>query len=511
MQHRQSIFITSWLRTARYLLVISAGGLYGQDPAAGAKVDPRVEKIVVEGEAAPAAPEAGAVVKAPVDRLMDLDLEQCRAIARQKNRSLRTAENNLLSAIAGGRIAQADVFAPKLEVSHSFSEEDDRGEARAALNYLTPLGIEVSPFLSERVDSSQELERSSSVGITLKRRVFSSAERWRLRLPLTNAERSVLQATNTLELRKRELDNSVMRAFLGVQRVENRLRVRRNRVTDAKAFLKVTEERVATDLAPRVDIVNATINLNQAEADVLNEETSLRSQTESLLNILGMGVTNDLHIVRYKLDGVVEDPFDLDNHSILLLVRHESLVNAQLNIDYAKVQIRIQQDRLRPQFDLSFTAEHRSEGADPLNDGIEEFDPLTLKLSYTTALDGKKRDKARLKQLELDLENLHSTLVDEENRLLLALRSAHRNISRLQTQVGLNKQRLEAERAKLVATIVRYEDGNVDNLEVTRAKQTVDNAEINLINTNIDLVLAQEDYQSLLPPPQPVQTKLTPP
>ncbi|MEM7392425.1 MAG: TolC family protein, partial [Verrucomicrobiota bacterium] len=118
---------------------------------------------------------------------------------------------------------------------------------------------------------------------------------------------------------------------------------------------------------------------------------------------------------------------------------------------------------------------------------------------------------ARLEQLALSLENLRSNLTDEEHRLILSLRSAHRSIGRLRTQVGLNQQRLEAERARLKASLVRYEDGDIDNLEVTRAKQTVDDAEINLINTNIDLVIAEEEYRSLLPPRENVQTKLTPP
>ncbi|MEM7395026.1 MAG: hypothetical protein AAF492_22065, partial [Verrucomicrobiota bacterium] len=89
------------------------------------------------------------VVEAPPPEEIraELDLSSCQAIAREKNRSLQVARNNLTSAHAGERIAEAEVFAPTLDVSGTVTEDNDVGEARAELNFLTPLGIEVSPFI----------------------------------------------------------------------------------------------------------------------------------------------------------------------------------------------------------------------------------------------------------------------------------------------------------------------------------------------------------------------------
>lgn len=440
-----------------------------------------------------------------------LDLATCQSVARTYNRGLRATQNNFSSALAGKKIANSEVFAPDLSLSQTFNDDNEQGEIRAELNYLTPLGFEFTPFLNENIDTDREEQWFSNAGVRLRRRLFNASERWRLRLPLTRAERNILQAQNNLQREKRELDFEVMRTFLAVQRVENRLRVRRDRVADALEFLQVTKDRVAADIAAKVDIVNATISVNQAEADRLSEETSLRSQTEALLNTMGLNITNQLTIAPYDLDSHQRATFDLDNDSVNLLTRHESLVNAQLDIEFSKVEIRIQKDLLRPQLDLSLTAEHRSRGSNIFNENENDEDPLTIQVEYSTPLDGKRAQKARLDQLQIALENAETALINEENRLLLDLRSAHRNILALEIQVGLNEQRIEAEQQKLKATLIRYEDGDVDNLEVTRAKQSVDNAEIALINTNIDLVLAQERYRSLLPPNRPAQTTLTPP
>jgi outer membrane protein TolC len=441
----------------------------------------------------------------------EITLQECQALATRHNRGLQRARNSVASAISGEAMAESEVFSPELSVSQTFDEDNDFNDTRISADYQSKLGVEVEAYLSADSNNAATEPRTSTAGVTLRRRLFSAHERWRLRMPLTRAERQLLSAANTLQQRRRELDFEVMRAFLAVQRVQNRLKVRRDRVTDAEAFLTITEERVDNGLAPEVDIVNSKINLNQAEADVLNEETSLRSRTESLLNIIGMSVTGELTIEPYALASAESATFDLESDSASLRLRHESLVNTRLSIALSQIEKNIQKDRLRPRFDLALTAEQNTVGEDFFSERDDSANGVRLALTYTTTLDGKKRDKARLEQLELDLQDQYSTLIDQEHGLLLRLRAAHRSIDRLRTRVDLDKQRLEAERAKLAATIVRYEDGNVDNLEVTRAKQAVDNAEINLIDTNIDLTLAQEEYRSLLPPKKDVKTTLDPP
>jgi outer membrane protein TolC len=440
-----------------------------------------------------------------------IDLAECREIATRNNRDLRRSSNALARAVAGEAIAESDVFSPDFNASQTFTEENDFGDARAELTYLTPYGVEVIPYITAANNNDSTDPWSNGIGVTLKRRLFAASERWRLRLPLTRAERDLLKATNSLQRRQRELQFEVMEAFMAVQRVQNRIRVRRERVKDAKEFLTVTRERVDNGLAPKVDIVNSQINLNQAEADLLNEETNLKSRTDGLLNVIGWSLDRELSIKPHQVDTVDNTAFDLEQDSRLLRRAHENLVNTRLDVSFAEIELAIQEDRLRPRIDLSLTAEHERTGDDLIGGRDPGNDPVRLEISYSTTLDGKKADKARLEQRRLSLQDLQTDLIDAEHRLLIRLRSAHRTIERLRIRAQLNEQRLQAEREKLAATIVRYDDGSVDNLEVTRAKQAVDDAEINLIDTRIDLALAIEEYQSLLPPRKDVKTELSAP
>ena len=68
------------------------------------------------------------------------------------------------------------------------------------------------------------------------------------------------------------------------------------------------------------------------------------------------------------------------------------------------------------------------------------------------------------------------------------------------------EQRVGIERTRLEATLRRYETGAVDNLEVTRAKQSLNEAEIALLDARIAVVTTDAAYRAIMPmTPTPVR------
>ena len=110
------------------------------------------------------------------------------------------------------------------------------------------------------------------------------------------------------------------------------------------------------------------------------------------------------------------------------------------------------------------------------------------------------RNKLSLKTLELDLAD---TKIDLERRH----RSALRDVDRLARTNGLAEERLEIEESRLAANLERYEQGTIDNIEVTRSQLAVDQARLSLLEARIDAILAHASYQSLLPPRGSEQVK----
>ena len=97
------------------------------------------------------------------------------------------------------------------------------------------------------------------------------------------------------------------------------------------------------------------------------------------------------------------------------------------------------------------------------------------------------------------MRELALELADTRRELEKQLLSRGRAIERWNTTVRLAAERLEAEQRKLAATLKRYETGATDNLEVTRAKQAMDDAEVSLLDARISRIVAVAEYQSLVP------------
>jgi outer membrane protein len=432
--------------------------------------------------------------------LQELRLEHCLALGTNGNRSLARRRSTLERAYHGRDIAETEVFVPELTASYtSEAGDNEAGKTRVELDYSGFAGFSLRPFVSVERDNSVTDTDSTASGITISRPVLALHEHIRRRLPITRADRDILMAENDLQLAGRDLRLEIVRAYYDVQRARLRLGVRESRVSDSRDFLAVTEKRVATGFSAPVDIVNATINLNRAQADLIAEETNVENSGDSLRQVLGLELNDAMSLAPYEPEAPVF-AFDVKVDSRYMMAFHETLLNQRLAIDFADKEISIQGDRVRPQLDLSLTAERRSNNDSFFAGRDRDNDDYRVELTYHTTLDFKKSARARLEQLHLSQEERHSSLKDAEVNLHRRLREAARRIEQLRLRIDLAESRLKSEQAKLTATLARYERGNVDNLEVTRAKQTVDDSQISLIESQINLVLAIESYRAILPP-----------
>ena len=493
----------------RLVLTMSIAAL-----SAGAAEAPTVAvvpAVVPTVPAGPVVPVAMPTVGAP------LTLAELIARAMTTNRALRDARSTLLQARLGRTIANTTVFAPTLSASYTAANGDgDVGAGRVALTSKA-LGFEVEPYVRmgyvpngrAAADPSGPADGyTSAAGVAISRRLFAIAEHVRQRLPITQADIAIYSAANNLVLAGRDLERRATTSFFAVQRAQTRLEVRERRLRDAKEFLATVRDRIAHGFASPLDGLYAEIDLNQAEADRIADLTTLASAKESLNDLLDRPVTFPLEVVPEVIDDVrvaAVPQRDLTHDTAAILANHETLGNEAKQAELLALNLRIQRDNLWPDLKASLNAERRADGSAPTDtrDGLENVVSLTV--TWNMPLDGWAADRARYAQIGKQIE-------DEERRarglradLETRIRDAWRQIDGQRAQVGLSSRRLEIERLRLDATLRRYETGAVDNLEVTRAKQALDSAEIAVLDARISLILADAQYRALLPmTPTPV-------
>lgn len=437
------------------------------------------------------------------------------AIARAlvSNRALRTARSALMQARLGRSIAATSVFAPTLTTSYvATTREDDQGVGRVSLRSKA-LGFEIEPYMRLGYDPSQRADGSdqygTAAGLSISRKLFNIAEHMAQRLPITQADMAIYNAANDLVLAGRQLERQVTAAFFDVQRADTRVDVRVRRRTDAREFLDTLQDRIAHGFASPLDGLYAELDLNQAEADLLAERTQLEQAREAFNSLLDRPVASSLTIAPEVIDEARVASIairDVDSDVRATLTSHETLGEAAKQAELLAINLRIQRDQLMPQVVAAVNVERAATGNSTFNGTDSVDNSASLSLTYTMPLDGWRAERARFEQLTFQIQDQERRVAGLRDELEQSLRNTGRRIEQNRRLLGLAEQRLGIERTRLDATLRRYETGAVDNLEVTRAKQSLNNAEIALLDARIVLVTTDADYRAIMPmTPTPVR------
>lgn len=495
-------------------------------PAAPAPVTSARGLTVAPGEAAntpilglPVPPLPTALTPVANEDLSGMTLNETIGRAFTSNRELLGKRSALFQARLGRNIALVTVFAPVLTSEYTaYNETGDGGNARAGI-FSKAMGFEIEPYMRmgyvpngyqnsngvgngfNQSDNSID-QYGTAAGISISRKLFAIAEHIKQQLPISQADIAIYTAANNLVLAGRDVELKATTSFFTVQRSLTRIAVRERRLQDAREFLVTVRDRITHGFASPLDGLYAEIDLNQAETEVISDRTALIAAEEQLNDLLNRPVTAPVKVKSEVIDAarVAAIPErDLEADVQGLIRGSEQLGSASMQAELQQLELRVARDRIRPDVTAAVTGERLATGTSAFNGNDSVENVVSLTVTWNMPLDGWRADRARYKQLTLQLADQDREISSLRSSLETRLRTNWRLISAQRRQLSLAERRLEIEQLRVAATLRRYEAGAVDNLEVTRAKQALDNAEISLLDTRIDLVLADAAYRALLP------------
>jgi len=429
------------------------------------------------------------------------------------NRDLRSQINAAERARLDITIARSTVYAPRLtatgtrtlSTTSSGTLADNESVGRVALN-TNLLGFTVAPYAlgswGDQDGVVNDRPYGSAVGIAVSRRIFALAEDTRLSAPLTTADRSYAKSVNALTLRTRRIALDAARAFFDLQRAQTRIKQRESRLKQARSFLTGVKESVAAGLKAPIEETNASIDLNQSEANLLSDQQSVANARDRLLSLLDQPLGSLVMITAKDVTDVKPDLPSLEDDIARVLASHEDLVNLRIDLDQSNDDQHVARDRLAPQVTATATA-GRTWNSERFAGTESEADVISLGVTVDMPLDGWTGERAALHQKQRNARDLRLRMRASSSELERQVRELRRRIDVQVRSVDLAQQRLVAEQAKFAATEASYRTGKVDNLELTRARETADRAEVDVIDTRIELVLALAERESLLPPEPP--------
>lgn len=387
-----------------------------------------------------------------------LGLDEAIAAALQRHPSLTVARESVNMSRAR-RTQAASAYFPQIKANTGYAESHS----------VTPLGDSVTRGYTTTLSANQLLYDFGRTGNTMD--AARGAER--------TAEQEQQRAIQEVAMNVRQAYFEALKA-IGLRSVAEK------NLEQAKAHLAQAEAFYRSGSRPRFDVTRTEVEVNSAQLGLLNAVNGVRVSRLVLGNAMGSQLPDDLEIEDVPL-ALVDAP-DLASAQRDALRNRPELLKAAAEVEAAEARLGSEQSQHLPNISAggsyswaSGTAAmgvYRSDLDSSWNAGIT----LHMPLFEGGATRGRIAEaRAGLKASEARREVLAQSVILEVNQAHADLENAEARLNVMESSLRKAKENLEIAQG-------RYQAGVGPYIEVTDAR-------LSELNAEIDFVQARYDYQ----------------
>lgn len=397
-----------------------------------------------------------------------LDLEAAVNMGLERNQSLQAVREALIGTEYGVKSARG-AFGPRFKTSYGYTRLDD-----------APSGMD--PTTGRRIKDSRDVW---VMNFNIQQPLFTGYN------ILSNFEKAKLgneQARSQLDRAELELILGIQDTFLDLLAARESVRVAEDSLTRLKSQLNVSQSFFEVGLVPKLDVLQAQVDVAQAEQDLISARNLVDILTARLNTLLNLPLEKEVFFLG-ELDFV---PFvlGLDECREIALKNRPDIFIADKTIQIALKDEKITASSFYPQIGANFDLFRR--GDDPTVSGSRLQDRSEwragVQLEWTLFEWGRtyyayKQAEQNTRQLMAEYENLLKTVAFE-------VKSSYLNIEESRERISVARQALEEARESYRMAVARYEAQVGTNTDVLDAQAKLSGAEANLIRANADYLKA---------------------
>lgn len=391
-----------------------------------------------------------------------LDMEAAVNMGLERNQSLQAVREALIGTEYGVKSARG-AFGPRFKTSYGYTRLDDP---------------------SSGMDSATGRRDSRDVWVmnfNIQQSLFTGYN------ILSNFEKAKLgneQARSQLLRAELELVLEIQSAFLDLLTARESVRVAEDSLTRLKSQLNVSQSFYEVGLVPKLDVLQAQVDVAQAEQDLISARNVVDNLRAWLNTLLNLPLEQEV-FYQGELDFI---PFvlELDECREMALSNRPDIFIADKSIQIALKDEKITASSFYPQIGANFDLYRR--GDDPTVSGSRLQDRSEwragVQLEWTFFEWGRtyyahKQAGQRTMQLMAEYEDLLSIVVFQ-------VKSSYLNIDESRDRITVARQALEEARESFRMAGARYEAQVGTNTDVLDAQAKLTGAEANLIRANAD-------------------------
>ena len=403
-------------------------------------------------------------VKFTLQQCIDYAMEHSPVVAKQelavRNQKLQT-------------IIEEAQFDLKLSAGDSHSVQNGSDSGNLSLSKELKSGFEVRGWTNATRENGEGVT-SSYVAVQLSKTLLGGGSALETQYPLEASILDELSSLNTYNRIRRKLAQDVKVAYYNVIEAQQSLLVKQRALENAKHTLALTREREKP-----LDILTAEIRIPENELSVNMAQRVIDNGLEQLKELMGMRIDSHFAITG-DFDFAVRQ-FNLSEDLAFARENLETFLNNRLERKKYAWQSEIRREKSLPTVTLSATHYQYGDG-DGYNFNGKDEQVVSLNLNYTF---GRNEDLAQLAISRNRLEtNQHDYFILDQE-LSVSLTSYYRRLLESAQAVTLQENLCNIQKRKEELYRDKWENGEIDILELVRTQTDLENAYVELINKKI--------------------------
>jgi outer membrane protein TolC len=392
-----------------------------------------------------------------------LTLEKCVQIGLRQNPTIVSARRQLLSSDSNVKSARGN-FGASVDMSYGYRHQNKQP---------TLMGV------------NSDYQDKWSMGINISQPIFTGFNL------LSNYQKAKIQREqDEARLYELSLIQEIQTSFLTLLQGRMDVKSKQDSVARLESQLKVIEAFYQVGLRPRVDVLQAEVELASAQQDLLKSQNDVSSRHARLNTLLNLPIDENINysgeLTYLPFSRSLDDCINTADRD------RPDLRIAKKSIKVAEEDVDISESDYYPHVSADF--DYNRAGGDPLTDtnrytkNPESWSAgATVNwnvFSWGSTYYDVKRAKEQVKKIKADFENTRLEASYQIKDNLLSLKAAA-------DRIGVGRKSVEAGREGYRMAMARYQAQVSTNNEVL-------NAQSRLSGSEAELIQALADYQVAL-------------
>jgi len=324
---------------------------------------------------------------------------------------------------------------------------------------------------------------SASWSVRISKQILGGGSYLESRKQIDDAVIDTTIALNNISREKRRLVYLVKRQFYRVIREVQSLSIQERRLERAKKNLEHARERERP-----LDITTAEIEVPDNQLQVIRRERSIQAAEDALKELMGMEIEEAL-----ALD--LDFNFALTQVEVREDIRYatenqEDFVNNRLAREKIDTDIILQRRQIWP--DVTLSAEHRAHSeTDAVNLRGEDEQRYALAFSWPI---GSRRDFAEYRKEKNNLQRNELDYFSLKQAKVRTLLDLSRRLAEVEQSIELQENRLDLVEFQVELFQDRWENGEIDILELVRSQNTLEDTKVELVNLKVQYLELLAEY-----------------